>query len=534
MQKRQETEHCVRILESAGQRRNTFTAPSPTSNMFARDDFKLPTKVQKPKSSTTPQTPDAADESTQFSTTAEASYRSLARSLAVAAAHAAEHNTVGSNVDVSTQPTSPFNGSTFDTMDANYVPHSAFSDWGSSQYTPTPFGQLEDPFEYDKLVSGPSPYITTAAARNPASAVAPIFQDNYSEFAAAIEMKAFETSWCMPLQQPPAPKNLLSTTIEEHSEDVEISKPDLRIDTTFATDVSMSFDGSPFTSGPQNSPTSLASRRNCARPASISSKPTRTNSYGDVTALLSPEDQMRRIRSSNGTGRVQKVNNFNIPRSPLRYQQTTSESSFGVSSNTTGSHCASDAESDSDFSFAQMQSGQFTPPTPATPAQNGDLSGNGNHVSHIDTTNSNSGTAEKQTFDLTSPPATPGPSTPPPRIISQSTTDTIVPQPQRITDFHRIFDTTTPGLKESMTGDDFFNMADSSFTSDFQDFSLDMNMNMNMNFPLSNFSLDTLNTPGFFDLENMDTAEELQPDFFSTLNFHQSLDLSSQRLNHEE
>jgi len=74
-------------------------------------------------------------------------------------------------------------------------PASAFSDWGSSRnsiavYTPTPAGQLEDPFEFDNPTN-------SQTAQSPFDTHTPV-QDDFNMFAAAIEMNQCNRPFVMP------------------------------------------------------------------------------------------------------------------------------------------------------------------------------------------------------------------------------------------------------------------------------------------------------------------------------------------------
>src|SRR5207244_1931626 len=93
-----------------------------------------------------------------------------------------------------------------DPLDPNFYPVSSFSDWGSSRssvaaYTRTPAGQSEDPFEYDKRSSLSSPYPNGGSFEgnsHPASAVPPVLQEDFSEFARAVEWNAAQKFFANP------------------------------------------------------------------------------------------------------------------------------------------------------------------------------------------------------------------------------------------------------------------------------------------------------------------------------------------------
>lgn len=148
-------------------------------------------------------------DSSPYDSPAEASYASLARSLAQAAAAAARANSVGG-----------FQGNGYGLPQGLYFggrdtpysqgpdgtqspwPISRFSDYGSSNatplYTPTPAGQLEDPFEYDCMTSGAG---GSATDSGPFSR----YQyptDDYSAFAAAIQMNTLSNTFSLPSAPP--------------------------------------------------------------------------------------------------------------------------------------------------------------------------------------------------------------------------------------------------------------------------------------------------------------------------------------------
>jgi len=142
-----------------------------------------------------------------YSSPTEASYASLARSLAQAAAAVRQASFVGGVNEYShAMPQAVLGGIPMHTeYNNNYLvqntetpwqqPASAFSDWGSSRnsiavYTPTPAGQLEDPFEFDNPANSQMPQL-------PFDTHTPV-QDDFNMFAAAIEMNQYNRPFVMP------------------------------------------------------------------------------------------------------------------------------------------------------------------------------------------------------------------------------------------------------------------------------------------------------------------------------------------------
>lgn len=150
-------------------------------------------------------------DSSPYDSPAEASYASLARSLAQAAAAAARANSVGGFQE---NGYGLPQGLYFGGRDTPYSqgpdgtqspwPISRFSDYGSSNatplYTPTPAGQLEDPFEYDCTTQ-------SAEERGIETDSGPFSgyeypTDDYAAFAAAIRVNTMSNTFSLPSAPP--------------------------------------------------------------------------------------------------------------------------------------------------------------------------------------------------------------------------------------------------------------------------------------------------------------------------------------------
>ncbi|RPB28292.1 hypothetical protein L211DRAFT_845380 [Terfezia boudieri ATCC MYA-4762] len=208
VQNRQQELQVMQVLESTGRRR--ITEPSSPTNQPQE------TASQKALKFTGRRRAKSDSATSHFSTTvtvspyfspSEASYASLARSLDQAAAAVRQMSLIGEiNKYSFVIPETALGGVPIYTEhDTNYLvqnvetlwqqPASAFSDWGSSRnsvavYTPTPAGQLEDPFEFDNPPN-------SQTAQSPFDTRAPV-QDDFNLFAAAIEMNQYNRPFVMP------------------------------------------------------------------------------------------------------------------------------------------------------------------------------------------------------------------------------------------------------------------------------------------------------------------------------------------------
>lgn len=160
-----------------------------------------------------------------YSSPSEASYASLARSLAIAAAAAAHADSVGGfqenshEIPNQAQPHSQFPGYMHHPFTLSGTespwPISRFSDYGSSTassiiYTPTPAGQLEDPFEYDQIspdsdhhYDGGDNSQSNDGPAEPASYFDYHYpQEDFSAFAAAIDATSTQRAFVLPAMPP--------------------------------------------------------------------------------------------------------------------------------------------------------------------------------------------------------------------------------------------------------------------------------------------------------------------------------------------
>ncbi|KAF3901384.1 hypothetical protein AA313_de0201374 [Arthrobotrys entomopaga] len=213
----------AQILETAGRERMAkiaLGAPMALSES-SLSDLETPTSATSTHSGlpllTTEFNPSSSEASSPgYTSTKEAAAASLARSLAIASAYAPSYSPHGeAMVSEYHAPPGPFDGPppanySLDPYDPNFYPVSTFSDWGSNYtssvaYTPTPAGQQEDPFEFDKLSSLNSPYHNA-----PISSIPPVFHDDYSAFAAAVQMNSMPKAMNMNLKsKAPVPNGLV-------------------------------------------------------------------------------------------------------------------------------------------------------------------------------------------------------------------------------------------------------------------------------------------------------------------------------------
>ncbi|KAK6335242.1 hypothetical protein TWF718_010677 [Orbilia javanica] len=211
----------AQILETAGRERMAkiaLGAPMALSES-SMSDLETPTSATSGQSSlpllTTEFNP-ASSTSTSplYSSSKEAAAASLARSIAIASAYASSYE--GEGVPQGYHPgAAPYDGHpppnySLDPYDPNFYPVSNFSDWGSSSYnssvsyTPTPAGQRDDPFEFDNMSALNSPYHNA-----PLSGVPPVFQEDYTAFAAAVQMNSMPKAMSMSLKSRPVPSGLV-------------------------------------------------------------------------------------------------------------------------------------------------------------------------------------------------------------------------------------------------------------------------------------------------------------------------------------
>ncbi|KAF8440101.1 hypothetical protein BGX38DRAFT_1273160 [Terfezia claveryi] len=217
VQNRQQKLEVMQVLESACRRRITEpsspthhrsqgTAPQKAPKVTGRRRAKSDSATSR-LSTTVTVHPVEIPNFSRYSPPSEASYASLARSLDQAAAAVRQMSLIGEINEYSLVIPQPALGGIpiYTEHDKNYLvqnvetlwqqPASAFSDWGSSRnsiavYTPTPAGQLEDPFEFDNPPN-------SQTAQLPFDTHAPV-QDDFNMFAAAIEMNQYNRPFVMP------------------------------------------------------------------------------------------------------------------------------------------------------------------------------------------------------------------------------------------------------------------------------------------------------------------------------------------------
>ncbi|CUS08713.1 unnamed protein product [Tuber aestivum] len=244
-QKRQEEMQTRQILASAGRRRATEpsspasssplllptgTTTASSGSTFPADGMMIaPKPPRRAKSfADIPSTPARFAEkhgegASPYSSPSEASYASLARSLAIAAAAAAQADSVGGfqenshEIPSQSQPQSQLPGYmhpfTLGGTESPW-PISRFSDYGSSTassiiYTPTPAGQLEDPFEYDQIPPDSDHCYDGGNSQSNDDSAEPggyfdyhYPQEDFSAFAAAIDVMSTQRAFVLPAMPP--------------------------------------------------------------------------------------------------------------------------------------------------------------------------------------------------------------------------------------------------------------------------------------------------------------------------------------------
>ncbi|CAZ81345.1 unnamed protein product [Tuber melanosporum] len=244
-QKRQEEMQTRQILASAGRRRATepsspvssspllptgATTTASSGTVFPVDSMMIaPKPPRRAKSfADIPSTPTRfakkhGEGVSPYSSPSEASYASLARSLAVAAAAAAHADSVGGfqvnshEIPNRSQPQSQLPGYmhpfTLGGAESPW-PISRFSDYGSSTassviYTPTPAGQLEDPFEYDQISPDSDHHYEGGDSQSGNTPAEPAGyfdyhypQEDFSAFAAAIDVTSTQRTFVLPAMPP--------------------------------------------------------------------------------------------------------------------------------------------------------------------------------------------------------------------------------------------------------------------------------------------------------------------------------------------
>ncbi|EWC43968.1 hypothetical protein DRE_01320 [Drechslerella stenobrocha 248] len=323
----------AKILETAGRKRMAKIAMEGPSSLGDSSDMETPTSA----TSSQPSLPLLTTEfkplgpvthHTQYSSPKEAAAASLARSLAMASAYAVNFSPDGDGV-VSHEyhpPTGPYDGTppanySLDPYHPNFYPVSTFSDWGSGYssvaYTPAPAGQTEDPFEYDKLSNLNSPYHNTQMSNLP-----PVFHDDYSAFAAAVQMNTMPKAMNMNLKsKEPVPNGLV---LRNNSDEERPLLPRMATcpDLSGLEALSMQHSRPMQTSSEASSPVLEHGSKLFA------SQMERSQSYSD-RPTLQQEIALRRLRpippalGANTKAQRMFSNRASVPHSPLRPDQCT-------------------------------------------------------------------------------------------------------------------------------------------------------------------------------------------------------------------
>lgn len=290
-------------------------------------------------------------DSSPYDSPAEASYASLARSLAQAAAAAARANSVGGFQE---NGYGLPQGLYFGGRDTPYSqgadgtqspwPISRFSDYGSSNatplYTPTPAGQLEDPFEYDCMTQ-------SSGARGIETDSFSGYEyptDDYAAFAAAIRINTMSNTFSLP-SAPPG-RFVREKSVDPFDEPITWDEPHpshfVRRDSCSGEFIeafgSVEIEQGPFQLPAEafqsESQDTLAARRRRPKPTPLgsaslhhsdSSKDALPQSAREPTVghLLQPATPMRRIKSTGASlnkrgGGISKVS---PPSSPMDFRR---------------------------------------------------------------------------------------------------------------------------------------------------------------------------------------------------------------------
>lgn len=344
-------------------------------------------------------------DSSPYDSPAEASYASLKRSLAQAAAAAARANSVGGFQE---QGYGIPQGLYFGGQDTPYSqgadgtqspwPISRFSDYGSSNatplYTPTPAGQLEDPFEYDCMTQ-------SAGTERPETDSGPFGgyeypAEDFAAFAAAIQMNALSNTFSLP-SVPPG-RFVREKSVGPFNEPNPWNEPNpshfVRRDSCPGEFIeafgSVEIEQEPFQLPVEPSQTesqeSLAARRRRPKPAPLG--PASLHHCDSLTGafpqsakepktsyLLQPATPMRRIKSTGASlnkrgGGISKVS---PPSSPINFKRLADypfhDENYTMEGATIRPRTSSSISASSSMPLSQLfnhQSG--APPTPVSPA----------------------------------------------------------------------------------------------------------------------------------------------------------------------
>ena len=225
-------------------------------------------------------------------------------------------------------------------------------------------------------------------------------------------MNAFQSSFAMPLRQPPAKKSRQGSEASEYMMTLSGTVDSSLMSTSAVPEL---------------------------EPATIP-KLTRANSFGSQTSLHS-DSGMRRKRSS--TCKVRSLKPSALPRSPLRVEHFSDGNYFD---HALGVPVMPDSVPPSPASTDAGRTGRSTPPTPNSAY---------GHVSTMNaepimftiapvTSCSSEASGRSTVFELASLPVTPFADESAFSGSESSTITTVEPRPQRVTDFARIFDLASP------------------------------------------------------------------------------------------
>ncbi|KAI5839967.1 hypothetical protein DFP73DRAFT_192690 [Morchella snyderi] len=428
LQKRQEELHTRQILESAGRRRVTEPSspvsfnPSRSATYYQAGSSNCATtpsttatansKPRRTKSTTElPKTPasrfQGSMNSSPYQSPAEASYASLERSLAQAAAATARANSMGGLHDLYGTSAHLYLNESLENSFSQSLdgtqspwPTSHFSDYGSSNatplYTPTPAGQLEDPFEYDGLTqsSGASQHSvphTSAFGQYEYPA------EDYAAFAAAIQMNTMSNTFALP-SAPPG-RFVREKQINPWEEQEPCYQNPMRRDSCPGEFIeafgSVEIKQEPFALEPiqTESQASLAARRRGPKPTPLGSAS--LHRRGSVTLpqsakepktahLSQPATPMRRIKSTGASlnKRGGGVTKGSPPTSPLAFRRLAGynfhDENYTMDGATIRPRTSGSFSGSSYIPLSQLfsQSGA-APPTPVSPADSEKQDGSG-------------------------------------------------------------------------------------------------------------------------------------------------------------
>lgn len=342
-------------------------------------------------------------DSSPYDSPAEASYASLARSLAQAAAAAARANSVGGFQE---NDYGLPQGLYFGGRDTPYSqgqdgtqspwPISRFSDYGSSNatplYTPTPAGQLEDPFEYDCMTQ-------SSGARGIETDSFSGYEyptDDYAAFAAAIRMNTMSNTFSLP-SAPPG-RFVREKSVDPFDEPITWDEPHpshfVRRDSCSGEFIE-AFGSVEIEQGPFQLPTeafqsesqdSLAARRRRPKPTPLgsaslhhpgSSKDELPQSAREpiIGHLLQPITPMRRIKSTGASlnKRGGGISKASPPSSPMDFRRFADypfqDENYTMNGTTIRPRTSGSISVLGSTPLSQLFNHQSTaPPTPVSPA----------------------------------------------------------------------------------------------------------------------------------------------------------------------